>query len=180
MMGRRKAAVFPDPVGAQANISLLSELEKIVEINSQERKITVNLFPDVTNKVYTVCNHSSWNFCSLFSKLMSCYWFIFCLSYIFKTIKIKSPCKENNKVRIVIDWKIYCPFLNVAILDYSYWINTSDVKDYLEIHALQIWLLKYTYIHHCWNSLYLDGSWLSVSNGSNVFDDLRIKSIRSS
>lgn len=135
--------------------------------------------------MYTVCNHSSWNFCSLFSKLMSCYWFIFSLSYIFKTIKIKSPCKENNKVRIVIDRKIYCPFLNVAILDYSYCssskqlINTSDVKDYLEIHALQIWLLKYTYIHHCWNSLYLDGSWLSVSNGSNVFDDLRIKSIRS-
>lgn len=94
--------------------------------------------------MYTVCNHSSWNFCSFFSKLMSCYWFIFCLSYIFKTIKIKSPCKENNKVRIVIDRKIYCPFLNVAILDYSYCssskqlINTSDVKDYLEIHALQI------------------------------------------
>lgn len=128
-------------------------------------------------------NHSSWNFCSLFSKLMSCYWFIFCLSYIFKTIKIKSPCKENNKVRIIIDLKISCPFLNVAILDYSYCssnkqlINTSDVTDYLVIHALQIWLLKYTYIHHCWNSLYLDGSWLSVSNGSNVFDDLRIKSI---
>lgn len=39
MMGRRKAAVFPDPVGAQANISLLWELEKFVEINSQERKI---------------------------------------------------------------------------------------------------------------------------------------------
>lgn len=39
MMGRRKAAVFPDPVGAQANISLLWELEKNVEINSQERKI---------------------------------------------------------------------------------------------------------------------------------------------
>lgn len=39
MMERRKAAVFPDPVGAQANISLLWELEKIVEINSQERKI---------------------------------------------------------------------------------------------------------------------------------------------
>lgn len=41
MMGRRKAAVFPDPVGAQANISLLWELEKIVEINSQERKIKI-------------------------------------------------------------------------------------------------------------------------------------------
>lgn len=56
-MGRRKAAVFPDPVGAQANISLLWELEKIVEINSNKEKL--NLFLDFTNKVYTVCNHSS-------------------------------------------------------------------------------------------------------------------------
>lgn len=67
---------------------------------------------------------------------MFCYWFIFCLLYIFKIIKIKSLCKENNKVRIVIDWKIYCFFLNVVILDYSYWINISDVKDYLEIYVL--------------------------------------------